>query len=88
MTTEAKRAGPSREEIESLCILHALEPVGASMVDLAARLGLAPGLAPVVAKALEPLVAIGCVETSGDSASATDAGREWLRRRLSELGVG
>lgn len=80
-------ARPSRAEIELLCILSAIAAGPCSAVELAERLGLAPELAAAVEQASTPAVAVGHLELREGVLSVTDAGRERLRIRLSELGV-
>ncbi len=77
---------PSREEIESLCIVHAAGLTWCSLTELAARLGLSRDLSSVMADAVAPLVAAGRVELQDGMVRATDAGWDWLQRRLAELG--
>ncbi len=80
-----EKPGPSREEIETLCILHAVGPHGCPVHDLARLLGLSPGLAPAVAAGVEPLIRAGWVDRRDDQFSLTDTGQEWLKARLSDL---
>jgi DNA-binding MarR family transcriptional regulator len=80
-----KKRGPSREEIESLCILHAVGPHGCLVRDLATLLGLSAGIASAVAAGVEPLIRAGWVDRRDDQFSLTEPGREWLKNRLSEL---
>ena len=79
--------GPSREEIETLCMLHAVGLDGCSVAELPARLGLSPTLAAQFALAIAPLVGRGWLARDGDRISQTETGRERLTLRLSELGV-
>jgi predicted transcriptional regulator len=80
-----KKSGPSREEIESLCILHAIGVAGCRVNDLARMLGISAGLAFAVAASVEPLIRAGWVERCEDQLSLTVAGHGWLMKRLSEL---
>lgn len=82
---DGQKPAPSREEIETLCILHAIGPHGCHVDDLAALLGLSPGLASVVAAGIQPLIFAGWVELHDTQFSLTDAGREWLQERRSTL---
>lgn len=77
---------PSREEIETLCILHTLVGGPCSVGELTSRLGLAPDVTHAVAAAIEPLVAAGHVEEREGLLRQTDAGRAWMDRRLAALG--
>jgi DNA-binding MarR family transcriptional regulator len=84
-TGNVTMSGPSREEIESLCILHAVGVLGCPARDLAARLGLSRELASAVAAGIEPLIRAGWIERRDEHVSLTDAGRQQLDRRLSDL---
>jgi hypothetical protein len=79
--------GLSRDEIETLCILHAVGPDGCSVAELPVRLGISPTLAAHVVLAAAPLVDRGWLAREGDRMAPTEAGRERLTLRLSELGV-
>ncbi len=83
-----QRRGPSREEIETLCILHAVGRRGCHTSDLPARFGLSPALADVLAEATAPLCAAGWLSVEDDRVATTDAGDRYLAERLAELGVG
>jgi hypothetical protein len=87
MTTgeKGKNRGPSREEIETLCVLHAVGPHGCPEGGLAARLGLSPALASAVAEGIAPLIRAGWVDLQDDQLSLTESGNRRLRERLSEL---
>lgn len=85
MNADAPR--PSREEIENLCLLCAVEPNGCTTADLGARLGLSPELAPAVEEAIGPLLAAGMLDDRDGMVVPTQAGRAWLRRRLLEFRV-
>lgn len=78
---------PSREEVETLCILHAIGPGNCPKGDIATRLGLSSALTTVVAEGIEPLIARGWLELRDDRFWLTEAGHAWMKRRLSELGV-
>lgn len=75
--------GPTREEIETLCLLHVIHQHGCRASDLAALLGLSPGLAATVAQCAEPLVKAGWVDAKEDRLSLTSAGEQWLHERSS-----
>ncbi|MEK6607997.1 MAG: hypothetical protein AABZ30_10080 [Myxococcota bacterium] len=79
--------GPSRAEIEILCILHAVGPRGCPVGELAMRLGLSPALASAVAEGAQALVSTGWLELDDEQLALTDAGRARLTQRLSDLGV-
>lgn len=78
---------PSRGEIETLCVLHAVGSSGCQEGDLAARLGLSATLAGVVAEGMERLIIVGLLQRVDDRFTLTDAGRKKLRTRLAELAL-
>ena len=80
-TPRGKARGPSREEIETLCILHVVECGAEGAADIAEALGLARDLAPVVARAIEAVAARGYLTAVEDRVSLTDGGRVWLQER-------
>ncbi len=84
---EGESRAPSREEVETLCILHAVGPHGCPRADLATRLGLSSALAVAVAEGVEPLVARGWLALHDDRFSLTGPGHDWMQTRLSELGI-
>jgi len=84
---DEQRRAPSREEIESLCILDAVGDDGCEAGELAARLGLSPTIAYAVAEGAAPLIGAGLLERRGDRFTLTDSGYAWLRERLTELDV-
>ncbi len=82
-TLEAKtdcRAGLSRSEIESLCMLHAIGRDGCELSELPEKLGLSPALAEPVAAAVQPLITDGLVDVAGAQVELTVEGRSKLRR--------
>jgi hypothetical protein len=84
---EPRDLRPSREEIEYLCLVHAVGPDGCATPKLAQRLGLSPELSQCIDEAVVVLLQDGRLESSCDSLTVTAAGREWLQRRLAELGI-
>lgn len=78
-------ARPSREEIESLCLLFLVERGPCSVSELAERLGVSSDAGDAIERAVEPLVTAGRLELRGAQVLLTAAGREWRDRRLSEL---
>lgn len=78
---------PSRGEIETLCVLHAVGSSGCRANDLAARLGLSATLASVVAHGIERMVFGGLLDSVDDSFRLTERGRDLLMKRLDELGL-
>lgn len=78
---------PSRGEIETLCVLHAVGPSGCRTGELAARLGLSATLAEVVAEGMERLVIVGLLERVDGRFTVSARGREQLKGRLAELGL-
>lgn len=81
-----KVARPSRAEIESLCLLDVIGDSGATVGEVTARLGFPPELASATEQAILALVGRGYVEVGATRVDVTEAGRTWMRRRLSELG--
>ncbi len=82
---DGRNLPPSREEIETLCILHAIGLHGCQADDLATLLGLSPGLASAVAESVQPLISLGWVDLNDNHFSLTDAGHQWLKQRRSAL---
>ncbi|MEO7328127.1 MAG: hypothetical protein ABI193_06090 [Minicystis sp.] len=78
---------PTREEIETLCVLHAVGHRACSLVQLASCLGLAPSLAPAIKVAIEALTGAGWLILAGEMVSRTDEGGAYLAARLEELQV-
>jgi hypothetical protein len=78
------KKGPSREEIETLCILHAVGQRGCRNDDLAPRLGLSSSLARAIVAGVEPLVIQGWLFREETRLVLTDAGRERLKGSLAE----
>jgi predicted transcriptional regulator len=87
-SNEGDHRAPSREEIECLCILHAVGVAGCPTGELASRLGLSPSLSSSVAEGAEPLIRRGWLDRADDRFSLTEAGHTWLTERLSDLKVG
>lgn len=87
-TNEDSIHKPSRGEIETLCILHAVGPSGCRAGDLAARLGLSPTLASVVVHGIERMIFGGLLDQDDEWFRLTERGRETLTKRLAELGLG
>lgn len=73
---------PSREDIECLCILHAVGKGGCFVADLAGLLGLSPGLSPAISEGIKPLIAAGWLQLHDDRLTRTDQGAAWLQDRL------
>lgn len=78
---------PSRAEIETLCLVYLARGTGCSLGDMAEGLGLSRDLARVLEDAISPLMAAGRLEERDGIILATEAGKSWLRDRLSKLGV-
>ena len=86
-SSEEDHPGPSREQIETLCVLHAVGLGGCRTEDLAERLGLSPTLAAVVAGGMDALVMRGWLEEGKGRFAVTESGDEWLKQRLVDWGV-
>ena len=82
MSEPERGARLSRQEIEVLCILHAVGS-GCALDELVVRLGFPGQLAEVVAEAIEPLIAAGELTADGGMVGVTAAGRAHLSARLS-----
>lgn len=78
---------PSREEIESMCIVHAVGADGCSSDGLAERLGLSREHGMFLEQAIGPLVARGLLELRDGRVWSTEAGRKWLDERRVFFGV-
>jgi hypothetical protein len=91
MTPERGDAKPlklSREETERLCLVHAVSTAPRTFAELAESLGFSAQLATVMKEAVSPLIHAGQLEVLQDGrVCATEDGRAWLRRRLSDAGV-
>lgn len=78
---------PSREEIETLCLLYAVGEGRRSLTDLTSRLGLSPALVGAVTESIQPLVTAELLELDEQGVTRTDAGARHLDDRLRGLGV-
>lgn len=76
--------GPSRAEVEHLCVLSVLTERGHSREELATAVGLDPALAPCIGQAIATLTALGAAVVREGRVFATEAGRTWLGTRLLE----
>ena len=87
-TNEApKRPSPSRAEVETLCLLHAVGPAGCPTSDLAGRLGLSTGLRSAVEAAAQTLEGSGWLTIEDGQITRTTAGERHLAERLTAFGV-
>lgn len=80
-----ERSRPSRQEIEALCILHAIGDDGCEAHALAGRLGFPNTLANTISLGASSLVEQGLVCVEAARFSRSDKGARWLRERLAEL---
>lgn len=80
--TQAEIGLPSREEIETLCVLYTIGQYGCPASGLATKLGLSQRLATAVADGMTPLITSGWVALNDERFSLTDAGRAHLNERL------
>lgn len=80
--TQNEKHPPSREEIESACILYVIGRAGCPADKLATLLGLSPQLTTAVANSVAPLVNAGWVVQNNQQLSLTDAGQLWLKEHL------
>lgn len=78
----------SRQEIETACVLDVVARTGCYRYELAAELGLSPALANAIARAVEPLVALGLLAESDGRLAITSVGRQWLVERLASVSRG
>ena len=79
----AQQYALSRSDIESFCILSAISSHGSSAAELPTRLGLSPSLVSVVVEAIEPLFALGHIESVNEQIRVTTAGTAWRCALLS-----
>ena len=77
---------PSREDIETLCILHAVGE-GCEAVELAERLGLSSDLAAAVATCIAPLIVRHLVTSRDGIVAVTDEGNAWMKARLAQAQI-
>lgn len=83
--SSGERSGPSRQEIETLCILHAIGSSGCPVADLAPRLGFPTTLGGVVSESVNLLIFEGRVERRDERFALTDTGRDWLLTTLARF---
>lgn len=74
--------GPTREEIETLCILHVVGRAGCKLDELPHLLGLSTALAEAVANCIEPLIGNGLLVLEDGGVKHTEAGSSYLTDRL------
>ena len=79
---EDEKSGPSREDIETICVMYTIGRSGCESTDLAATLGFSTALASAVGTCLTPIVGKGWVEIDDGRVSLTDAGTAWLKQEL------
>ncbi len=79
-----EQKGPSREEIETLCILYAVGTNGCNERELVTRLGLSHTLTSAVIESIQPLLVANRVVLDEGRIACTDAGHQWLRERLAK----
>jgi hypothetical protein len=84
--TSTEPARPTRAEIETLCMLHAVGD-GCCVEELAKRVGLTGDLACVVTEAIEPLFQSGWLVDLDGVLRVTDAGSQHLRSSLRTFGL-
>lgn len=87
MSTEQVECSVTREEIETMCVLHAASSGSCRAGELAGRLGLSSELGPAVLESILPLISAGWLRQHDDCVILSDQGREWLDGRLKELGI-
>ncbi len=83
-----KAPPPSREEIETLCILHTVGRRGCHVGELTIQLGLSTALTAAMAQAIEPFVEAGWLAYEDGCFSLTDFGQTYVESRLRQLGLG
>jgi len=72
----------ARGEIECLCIMQAIGRDGCTLLELAARLGLADALTEAVSETVSPLFQQGRIEMREDRLRLTEAGQSCMHERL------
>lgn len=77
----------SQHEVETICLLLAVEDGACSSESLAERLGLGSALVQPLAACIEPLVRDGRLGSTAGAVCLSDRGRAWLRERLRDLGL-
>ena len=87
MIDKKKSEGPSRAEVEALCLLLALGEGACDGGMLAARLGLPQHLADAVVEAVAALVPGGHVTVEGATLARTAEGARHLTERLTLWGA-
>ena len=83
----SKRPRPSREDIETLCLLLAVGPTACTASQLAARLGLSTGLGSAVAGAAEALERSAWLTINDGQITRTADGERHLTASLAAFGV-
>ena len=86
LITNSDNSKPTREDIETLCLLHLIGWSHCTEAELTRRLGFADSLTPAVRAAIEPLVVRGWVVHDGDAMRRTAEGAEHLEARVAECG--
>jgi predicted transcriptional regulator len=79
------QSGPSRGEIENLCLLSAIPDNGCALSELPTRLGLSPLLVEPVAEAIGQLIDAGWIHELDGGVRVTSEGRAWLKEQLSGI---
>ena len=77
----------ARADIETLCILEAVEAGSCDGVTLASRLGLSPALAAMLREVGETLVQAGFLALNGERLALSPQGVEKLRAARRGLGI-
>lgn len=77
-----------RAEIERLCLLHAVGPLGCTPEELPRRLGLSSGLVGALTEAAEDMVDLGLMVLDEDRFRVTYDAWDRLQQRLNDLGFG
>jgi coproporphyrinogen III oxidase-like Fe-S oxidoreductase len=84
---DSERRRPSREDIETFCILQVVGPGSLDIAQLPVRLGLSHAHAGALEEAIAPLVERGWLARDENEICVTEAGSKWAAALLTAAGV-